>query len=74
MRLLPWGRRHADQDARVAHAARCAAEAGQEVERSRVRYDAVHETVVGPLTRRAKQNQFYELIRSGLNEGHRRSS
>lgn len=63
-------RRHADLDARVAQAQRRAGEAAEEARLSQVRHEAVVENVVRPLRRAGERNQFAELVRRSLIEGH----
>lgn len=63
-------RRHADLDARVTDATARAEEARGEVRRSRERQETVREKVVMPLQRAAEHNQFADLIRRSLTEGH----
>lgn len=63
-------RRHADLDARVAEAEKRAGDAADEARLSRTRQEAVVENVVKPLRRAAERNQFAELIRQSLVNGH----
>lgn len=62
--------RHADLDARVAEAEKRADEAAGEARLSQVRHEAVVENVVRPLRRAGERNQFAELLRRSLIEGH----
>jgi len=74
MKLLWWRARHVELDARVARAKRHARDAEEEAERSRLRYEAMHETVVMPLRKAASRNQFAELLQQSLADGHGRST
>jgi hypothetical protein len=56
-------RRRAELDARAEDAQR-------EAQVSRDRLHATREQVIRPLTERAELNQFAELIRASLMEGH----
>ncbi len=65
-------RRHADLDARVAEARERAEDAAAEARLSEARHEAVVEQVVKPLRRAADRNQFAEMIRQSLIDGHGR--
>lgn len=69
--LSRFRRRHEELDKRVASATARAETAGEEVARSQARQETVREHVVKPLQRAAEHNQFADLIRRSLAEGHR---
>ena len=58
----PWRRRMRDT---------VTAEPPGEAEVSRQRQREIREQVIGPLDRYAERNQFAELIRQSLTDGHR---
>ena len=65
-----WRRRRKDLDERVA-AAQAAAEAARaEVARSKARREMIREDVVKPRQRVAAHNQFADMIRATLVNGH----
>jgi hypothetical protein len=64
-------RRHRELDARVADATARAEMAREEAGKSVARQESVRENVVRPLRAAAEHNQFSQLIRDSLREGHR---
>lgn len=67
-------RRREELDARVASATKRAEVAAGEARKSRVRQESVREHVVEPLRQAAEHNQFADLIRRSLTEGHERGA
>ena len=67
-------RHHDDLDARVADARARAEDAAAEARKSQVRQEAVREHIVRPLRRAAERNQFSDMIRASLIEGHGRGT
>jgi hypothetical protein len=72
--LSRFRRRHEELDKRVASATARAQDAAGEVRKSQVRQEAVREHVVEPLLRASEHNQFADLIRRSLTEGHGRGA
>lgn len=70
--LSRFRRRRDELDERVASATARAETAAGEARKSRARQEHVREHVVGPLQRAAEHNQFADLIRRSLTEGHGR--
>lgn len=70
--LARFRRRSRELDARLADATARAQEAAGEARKSRVRQEAVREHVVAPLQRAAEHNQFADMIRDSLAQGHGR--
>lgn len=68
---MKW-RRHriAELDARVAAAKKRAEDAVQEAQVSAERHEEIRTQIVAPLRKAAEHNQFAELIRSTLINGH----
>ena len=64
-----WHRRR-ELDERVEDANRRADDARKEAELSRHRQKMVEENVVAPLRRAATHNQFAEMLRRSLVQGH----
>jgi len=67
-------RRHPKLDARVAEARKRAQEAAAEAELSQARQEQVRERVIRPLRKAGEHNQFAELIRASLIEGHQKGA
>lgn len=61
-------------DARATDAQERAVTAKAEADFSRRRQEAIHESVVKPLTQAAVNNQFAEMLRTNLVQGHRNHS
>ena len=68
--LSRFRRRHERLDARVKSATARAETAADEAARSQVRQDTAREHVMLPLQQAAAHNQFADLIRRSLAEGH----
>lgn len=62
--------RHRKLEERAAQAAAGAEDAAREAERSRQRLEAVRENVVTPMREAASRNQFADMLRRSLIEGH----
>jgi len=69
-----WRRRIAELDARVAAAKERAESAAQEAQYSAERHEEVRTQVVAPLKKAAEHNQFAELLRATLINGHHRNN
>ncbi len=71
MRLFRRSRDRRAIEDRVAEAARAAQDAEAEAELSRRRHESIRRHVVEPLRRAEQHNQFADIIRASLINGHR---
>lgn len=67
---MRWRRRIAELDARVAAAKERAESAEQEAQYSAERHEEIRSQIVAPLKKAAEHNQFAELLRATLVNGH----